>query len=227
MVKFTSFKSTIWVLTVRWPSLQLWCRAFHHPRMFLPASFLSVFPCTSAFDNHWSPFCHCSPIFLKFSINGIPQCFRLCLAFTQHDALEIQPYYCMCSWPSISLVLVSWVQPTTYKKYSEKKFQKAPKNKTGICPMPATIFIWFTLGIINNLLLDQIGSARLRPWSQCTDTRLWWREVQHLLLSKVSRRASAQSTWSPVGFSKAFLKARWKGDGPGCVISSLIGWWWG
>ena len=74
-------------------------------------------------------------LFLKFSINGILQCFLLCLAFTQHDALEIQPYCCMCSWPSIPLVLVSWVQPTTCKKYSEKKnSRKLQKTKLEFTP---------------------------------------------------------------------------------------------
>ena len=72
---------------------------------------------------------------IKFSINGILQCFLLCLAFTQHDALEIQPYCCMCSWPSIPLVLVSWVQPTTCKKYSEKKnSRKLQKTKLEFTP---------------------------------------------------------------------------------------------
>ena len=173
MVKFSSFKSTVWVLTGRRPSLQSRYGAFHHPTVFLQASFLPVFPCTSALDNHWSAFCHCSSAFSKIFYKWNPTVFSFVPSF--HSA--------WCSWDSTILLACAigprypwfWYpgfnQPHV-KNIQKKKFQKAPKNKTGIYPLPATIFIACTLGIINNLLLDQIGSARLRPWSQSTDIRL-------------------------------------------------------
>lgn len=153
--------------------------------MFLQASFPSSLPLhTSALDNHWSAFCHCSSAFSKIFCKWNPAVFSFVSSF--HSA--------WCSWdsnrivacaidPHIPLVLCL-VQPTTCKKYSGKKFQKAQKQNWNFTAMPATIFIC-TLGIIHNLLLDQVESARLRPWSQATDTRLLWREVQHLLLSEV------------------------------------------